>query len=462
MDDYKAFLEKKKISINPTGFDVEKEELNENLFEWQKDVVKWALKKGKCALFLDTGLGKTIQQLEFAHKVHKKTKGDVLILAPLAIAEQTKREGTKFGFDVNICRTQKDVKSGINITNYEMLEHFETEKFIGVVLDESSILKSYMGVTKQLIINSFKNTQYKLSCTATPSPNNQMEILNQAEFLGIMKSHEALAIWFINDTSRSGNYVLKGHAIRPFWEWVSSWAVCLSKPSEIGYSDSGYVLPKLNEIEVIIPIDEWSNDIDEGFFRKIETNATAFHKEKRLTAEQRAIKTAEIVNQDNEQYFIWCNTDYEADLLKKHIPQAVEVRGSHKVEYKEQKAIDFIDKKIRVMISKSKIFGYGLNFQNCCNTVFCGIDYSYESYYQSIRRFWRYGQTKEVNAYIVVGSTEKQILNVVQNKAKEHNKMKQLMYQEIKDFQNREFKKQEFKLNTNQKKIKIPQWIKGE
>lgn len=458
---YNDFLKSKRITTSASGFDVEASDLNSNLFDWQAAIVKLALKKGKFALFLDTGLGKTLCQLVWADEVCKHTGGNVLILAPLAVSKQTRKEGEKFGIEVNICRSQADVKSGINITNYEMLEHFNTSSFIGVVLDESSILKSYMGATKISIINAFKDTPYKLSCTATPSPNNQMEILNQAEFLGIMKSHEALAIWFINDTSSSGNYQLKGHAVKSFWEWVSSWAVCISKPSEIGYSDEGYILPKLNEIEVIIPIDETSEDIDEGFFRKIETNATAFHKEKRITAEQRAIKCAEIVNQDNEQYLIWCNTDYEADLLKKYIPAAIEVRGSDKPEYKEQSAIDFVDGNIRILISKPRIFGYGLNFQNCHNTVFCGLDYSYESYYQSIRRFWRFGQKSEVNAYIVIGSTEQQILSIVRGKEQKQLEMKANMYREIKDFQNAEFKPRNFKLNLEEKKISIPNWIKG-
>ena len=459
--DYIDFLKSKQVTIKPSGFEVEASSLNSNLFEWQSAIVKLALKKGKFALFLDTGLGKTLCQLVWADEVYKHTGGNVLILAPLAVSKQTQKEGEKFGISVNICRSQSDVKSGINIANYEMLEHFDTSSFVGIVLDESSILKSYMGATKISIINAFKDTPYKLSCTATPSPNNQMEILNQAEFLGIMKSHEALAIWFINDTSSSGNYQLKGHAVKSFWEWVSSWAVCISKPSEIGYSDEGYILPKLNEIEVIIPIDETSEDIDDGFFRKIETNATAFHKEKRITAEQRAVKCAEIVNQGSEQYLIWCNTDYEADLLKKYVPTAIEVRGSDKPEHKEQAAIDFVNGNIRVLISKPRIFGYGLNFQNCHNTVFCGLDYSYESYYQSIRRFWRFGQKSEVNAYIVIGSTEQQILNVVREKEKKQLEMKHNMYLKIKDFQNAEFKPRNFKLNLEENKISIPNWIKG-
>jgi len=461
--DYLNFLQRKIKTFSDYGFDVEESDLNTNLFDFQKTIVKWALKKGKAALFLDTGLGKTLAQLSWADQIYKHTGGDILILAPLAVSKQTKREGEKFGIEVNICRTQADVNSGINITNYEMLEHFDTSCFVGVILDESSILKSYMGSTKRTIIESFEHTKYKLSCTATPSPNNHMEILNQAEFLGVMKSHEALAIWFINDTSRSGNYVLKGHAIKPFWEWVSTWAVCISKPSEIGFSDEGYNLPPLSEITEIIKISELSeNQVDDGLFRKIETNATAFHKEKRITVESRVAKCAEIVMKDNEQYLIWCNTDYEADALKKAIPEAVEVRGSHKTELKEQRAMDFIDGKIRILISKAKIFGYGLNFQNCHNTIFCGIDYSYESYYQAVRRFWRFGQKNPVNAYVVIGSTEQQILDVVKRKERAQNDMKRNMYGPIKEIQNQNLKQTRFKLNVNSKKITIPEWVVSE
>lgn len=457
---YEEFIKSKQVKHENTGFSVSKAELNKYAFDWQKDVILWALLKGKACLFLDTGLGKTICQLDWADKVCKHTGGKVLVVAYLTVAQQTAREAEKFEIPVTLCRTQADVRDGINITNYEMLEHFDSEEFVGVVLDESSILKNYMGTTKQTIIKMFKDTPYKLACTATPSPNNQMEILNQAEYLGVMKSHEALAIWFINDTSQSGNYQLKGHAVKSFWKWVSSWAVCISKPSEIGYSDEGYNLPQLIEKEIVIPIDETSTDVSSGLFRTIETSATAFHTEKRITAEQRAMRCAEIVSsKPNEQFVIWCCTDYEADLLKKYIPEAVEVRGSQKAEDKEKAAKDFIDGKIKIMISKVKIFGYGLNFQNCHNTIFCGLDYSYESYYQAVRRFWRFGQNKPVTVWIVIGSTEQRILETVKRKEKQHSEMKLAMYQKIKDFQNCELKQREFKLNISNGPVLIPKWI---
>ena len=463
---YHEFLKSKVKKYIPSGFDISEELVKTDypfLFDWQQYIMPWLVKKGRAALFLDTGLGKTIIQLVWADIICKHTGGKILILAPLAVSAQTAKEGERFGIAVTPCRSSEDVRDGINITNYEMLEHFNADDFIGVVLDESSILKSYMGATKLAIVSKFAKTQYKLNCTATPSPNNQMEILNQAEHLGVMKSHEALAIWFINDTAHRGNYRLKAHAVKSFWEWVSSWAVYISKPSEIGFSDEGYILPPLNEQEVIIPIDESSNDIEEGFFRHIDTSATAFHKEKRFTAEARAGKCAEIIESipEDEQFVVWCYTDYEADLLKKYIPEAVEVRGSHKPEFKEQAALDFISRKIRILISKPRIFGMGLNFQNCHNTIFCGVDFSFESYYQTVRRFYRFGQKNAVNVYIVIGSTEQRILSAVREKEKLQQEMKMGIKNQIRDYQNAELKQRDFKLNLDIPKIELPEWIKG-
>lgn len=462
---YQEFLKSKVKKYIPSGFDITEDFVKAEypfLFDWQQYIMPWLVKKGRAALFLDTGLGKTIIQLVWADIVCKHTGGKVLILAPLAVSAQTAKEGERFGISVTPCRSSEDVRDGINITNYEMLGHFNADDFIGVVLDESSILKSYMGATKLAIVSKFANTHYKLNCTATPSPNNQMEILNQAEHLNIMKSHEALAIWFINDTAHSGNYRLKAHAVKSFWEWVSSWAVYISKPSEIGFSDEGYILPPLNEQEVVIPIDDTSSNIDEGFFRHIDTSATAFHKEKRFTAEARAAKCAEIVNSaPDEQFVVWCYTDYEADLLKKYIPDATEVRGSHKSEFKEKAAIDFVSGKIRVLISKPRIFGMGLNFQNCHNTVFCGVDFSFESYYQTVRRFYRFGQKSAVNVYIVIGSTEQRILSAVREKEKMQQEMKMGIRNQIREYQNAELKQRDFRLDLNTPKIEIPDWIKG-
>lgn len=419
MTDYEAFLESKKILVQNKGFNIYPEDINPKLFPFQKDIVKWAIGKGKAAVFADCGLGKTAMQLEWGDQVCKDTFGDVLVLAPLSVAQQTHDEGVKFGIETTICREQADVRPGVNIANYEMLHKFDPDQFAGVVLDESSILKSYSGKIKQQIIRAFKHTEFKLACTATPSPNDHMEILNHAAFLNVMESHEALAVWFINDTMNMGKYKLKGHAVDDFWNWVSDWAVSISRPSDLGYSDEGYTLPPLNIIEEILPIAEPS--------QLTKLNATTYHREKRQTLLDRVAKCAEIVSRTDEQYTIWCDTNYEADALKKTIPDAVDVRGSDSTIKKETAAKDFRFGKIRVLISKPSIFGFGLNFQNCRNVVFCGLSFSYESFYQATRRFWRFGQDKVVNCHIVIGETEKQILDIVRTKETLFEEMKKGM-----------------------------------
>ncbi len=456
--EYIDFLKSKVSEEKESGFSVEESRLNNKLFDFQRACVAFFLRKGRAAAFEDCGLGKTAQQLCWADEVCRHTGGDVLILAPLAVSKQTQKEGVKFGYDVHICRSQADVLPGINITNYEMLDAFEPDRFVGVVLDESSILKSYMGATKMKIIKAFRDTPYKLAATATPSPNDHMEILNQAEFLGVMKSSEALAVWFINDSSHSGAYRLKNHAVKDFWQWVSTWAVCMSRPSDIGFSDEGFDLPELIEKDIVIPVNIYDTD-GGSLFRKIDTSATGFHKEKKLTAEDRAKKCAEIVSRTDEQYVIWCNTDYEADYLKHYIPEATEVRGSHKAEYKEKSAMDFIEGKHRILISKPRIFGYGLNFQNCRNCIFCGMDYSYENYYQAVRRFWRFGQTRDVNVFRVLGETEQYILDAVNKKSRLQDEMHRNMYNSVKQIQQASLRGHKFEIKTDNRQISLPEWI---
>lgn len=459
---YIDFLKSKQQRKSFNGIDISVDKLNPMLFDWQKPVVQWALRKGRAALFEDCGLGKTIQQLEWAEQVHKYTGENVLIISPLAVARQTKSEGAKFGKDINVCRSQIDVKAGINITNYEIADKFDPNKFAGVVLDESSILKSYRGKTKMQLLKMWENTPYRLTCTATPSPNNHLELLNQAEFLGVMKSNEALSVWFINDSSCAGNYRLKKHAVKPFWEWVSTWAICMGKPSDIGFSDEGYELPELIEIDEVIQVDTVKTDFsDGGFLRDINTSATGYYHEKGLTADSRAKRCADIVQGTNQQVVIWCNTYDEADLLKKYIPDAVEVRGGDSSKKKEQATIDFAEGKIRILISKPSIFGYGMNFQNCNLCIFCGRNYSYEDYYQAVRRFYRFGQKKPVKVISVIGSTELKILEKVGIKKKIHSEMKTHMYSGLKQIQCAEIHGTEFKLNLDMPKIEVPSWLKG-
>lgn len=456
---YEEFLKTKEIKPTFAGFEPDRD--NPKLFQWQSDIVRWALIKGRSAIFADCGLGKTPMQLQWAQMVTEHTNKPVLIVAPLAVAKQTQREGVKFDVPVTVCRTQSDVRDGVNITNYEMLEHFDETSFSGVVLDESSILKAYTGTTKRQIIKMFSNTEYRLSCTATPAPNDLMELLNQAEFLGIMKSNEALACWFIADQSNSGHYRLKGHAEKDFWRWVSSWAVCIEKPSDIGYVNDGHILPPLNEITEIVQRDESINPF-ETITEKLNMNATGFHAEKRKTINQRAEKCREIVDSSNEQFIVWCYQNDEADILKRILPDAVEIRGSDKVEKKEQAALDFADGKVRVLISKPSIFGYGLNFQQCHNMIFCGMDYSFESYYQAVRRVYRFGQNNPVTVWKVIGENEKVILDTINRKAEIKTDMGRSMANAVKDYQTGEIKGKAFTLNLEKQIASFPDWLKSE
>lgn len=421
---YEEFIVSKKEPLKFNGIDVKID--NEGLFDFQKYIVQWALKKGRSAIFADTGLGKTRMQLSWANEVCKHSLGNVLIFAPLCVAHQTVLEGEKIGIKVNYCRSQELVKSGVNITNYEMLEHFDVESFQGVVLDESSILKSYMGKTKQALISSCENVPYRLSCTATPSPNDYLELGNQVQWLGIMASNEMIMRFFANDTMNAGGYSLKPHAKKAFWEWVSSWAIVVSNPSQLGFDGSRYILPELVQNFHIVDTSDL-DPVDGDLFRVVEMNATSVHKEGRLTISRRAEKLAEIVNAEKTPWLIWCNTNYEADELKKLIPESVEVRGADTIAQKEKSLDGFSDGTIRVLITKPSIAGFGMNWQHCRNMAFVGLSYSYEDYYQAIRRCWRFGQKNTVNVHITASESEKPILEIIKRKEEDHNTMKNEM-----------------------------------
>lgn len=419
--EYLSFLRGKRIEVEPVGFDAD--EVMPGLFDWQESVVRWAIRKGRAALFLDTGLGKTACQLAWADAVRRHCRMPVLIVAPLAVSQQTIREGRKFGLTVRYAKSSEDIDTAsdfLYVTNYERVDRFDPGVFSGVVLDESSILKSFMGKTKRALVGMFENTAYKLACTATPSPNDHMEILNQAEWLGIMDPPKALSIWFINDTMNFGTYRLKGYAADDFFRWLSSWAVGIHTPSQIGYSDDGYILPCMTVHEHIVTVDETESSGD-YLFRFADMSATGYNREKRLTMADRVQKVAEIVAGENGQWLVWCELNDESAALKQSIPDAVEIKGSDLAERKEQAAIDFIDGKIRVLISKASIFGYGLNFQNCHNVAFCGLSYSYENYYQAVRRVWRFGQQHEVSVHVVIAHTERNTLAVVTRKRDTHD-----------------------------------------
>lgn len=404
-DEYKEFLKGKKNKENRKRISIETNELNPVLFDFQKFCVKRALEAGKFALFEDCGLGKTIQQLEWAKQIILKCNVSVLVLAPLAVIGQTIKEGQKFGYSVNEINDMDDYDNNNNhiyITNYDNLDNIDVSFFGGVILDESSILKNFAGKTRNAIIDRFRNTPYKLACTATPSPNDTTEICNHAEFLDVMSRNEMLAMYYVHDGGSTSEWRLKGHAEQSFWDFVSTWAVMLNKPSDIGYNDNGYNLPPLNVIEEIVITPKRDNGM---LFNETAVSATDYHKELRATYQLRLDKVAEIVKNSNDNFIIWIGHDDEGKYLRSLLPDAVEVKGSDTKEYKKDKLLGFGKGEFRILITKLKIAQFGLNYQNCHNQIYASLDFSFESTYQGIRRSYRFGQDKPVNIYLVTTDT---------------------------------------------------------
>lgn len=429
LQEYNAFLEQKKQTRIESGFQVEESELNPMLFDFQKYCVRRALQAGKFALFEDCGLGKSPQQLEWAQKVIDHINMPVLILAPLAVVSQTIKEGDKFGYNVvEVIDDETQFTppyNGIFITNYENLENVDTKAFGGVVLDESSILKNFQGKTKQKIIDDFRHTPYKLACTATPSPNDTTEICNHAEFLDVMNRNEMLAMYFVHDGGSTSDWRLKGHAKQAFWDFISTWAVMLNKPSDIGFDDAGYDLPPLNVVQEIVETPHRENGM---LFNNIAVNATDFHKELRETYEVRLNKVVEIVNaHPNENIIIWIGHDQEGKYLRDLLPDAIEVKGSDNKQYKKEKLLGFGNGDFRILITKLKIAQFGLNYQNCHNQIYASLDFSFEATYQGIRRSYRFGQNEQVNIYLVTTDTMQNVKGSFEKKQKAFKDMQDAM-----------------------------------
>jgi len=422
--EYEKFLELKLKKNQVSGFEIHEDYLNKNLFDFQKYIVKKALSVGKFAIFAECGLGKTIMQLEWAHQVSINTNQPVLILCPLAVSAQTIEEGNRFGIQIE--RLKSDVfGQGIFITNYEQIENIDCSQFAGIVLDESSILKNFAGATKQKIIDSFASTSYKLCCTATPSPNDDMEMCNHAEFLGHGRREEILAMYFTHDGGETAKWRLKGHAKKMFWNFVKSWALMVSNPSDIQFDGSHFILPKLNLIERFI-----KTPIRQGkLFNDVSISATNFNQELRETMEQRLIEVKDIVTTSNENFIIWIKQNKEADWIMKNIPGAVEVRGDESPEAKEKKLIGFAHNEFRILVTKTKIAMFGLNYQNCHHQIFASLDFSFESLYQAIRRSYRFGQKHEVNIFLITTDTMRNVIQAIQKKQEQFSAMKNYLTQ---------------------------------
>lgn len=419
-DDYAEFLASKQTLVKSSGF--VPDQLSPMLFEFQRDIDRWSLERGRTAIFADCGLGKTPMQLQWAESVVRALDRPVLILAPLAVSKQTEREGKKFGIPVTVAASDMDVrKHGIYVTNYEKLQHFDPSRFGGVVLDESSILKSFTGATRNLLIQKFHSTPMKLCCTATPAPNDFMELGNHSEFLGVLTRTEMLSTFFVHDGGGTAKWRLKGHAEEEYWKWLCQWAVMIRKPSDLGYSDEGFELPPLNLHHHVVR----SNAKPDGFLFQVEAQSLIERRQvRRGSLRERVEKCAEIVaSEPNEPWLVWCDLNDEGNLLTEMIPDAVQVAGADKSEDKESRMLGFSDGSIRVLVSKAKIAGWGMNWQHCPNIVYAGLSDSYEAFYQTVRRCWRFGQTKEVNCYIVTSDAEGAVVRNIERKEKDAMRM---------------------------------------
>jgi len=427
----------------------------------QETAIEFALNNGKTAAFLDTGLGKSFIELEFARQCFEYTGKPSLILTPLAVAGQMIREAEKFNIscDVRKVMDHGEVGNGVMVANYERLQKFDTSAFGAIVLDESSILKSFGGRTRTALMDCFVDTPFKLAATATPSPNDHMELGNHGEFLGIMRQQEMLSQWFINDTSTaSQEWRLKGHAVENFWQWVATWSRCATLPSDLGGCDDGYILPEIDRHVHVVDADRQTNIAEGMLFRIPEMSATSFHNEKRLTLKHRCEKAAELATHD-KPVTIWCETNDESAMLARMIDGAVEIHGSMSPEEKESRILGFSDGKYRAIVTKPKLAGFGVNWQHCAHAVFASISFSYEQHYQAVRRSHRFGQSQTVRNDIVISDTEDSIWQIINVKSKKHDEMKRRMADAMRQAQSTAETRVKYDRPLD---LAFPEWIKGE
>ena len=461
MLDYASFLQKKSVTVPECGF--ESHEVNPKLFHWQTDIVHWALRKGKAAVFADCGLGKSCVQLQWAKEVSEHEGKPVLVLAPLAVAQQTKREGIKFGIPVTVCRTQEDVQPGINVTNYEMIDHFDVNRFCGVVLDESSCIKHKDSKTRNKLQEMFRDTPYKLCCTATPAPNDYVELGTHSEFLGVMKQTEMLATYFVHDGGETQKWRLKGHAKEHFFAWVASWACCLNSPKDIGASGEGFDLPPLRMHEIRVEADNMEKDGQMMFVSPTCQTLNERRDARRKSLFQRVEAAAKIANGTDEQVLVWCDLNVESEELTKAIHGAVEVKGSMSLEEKEAGMLAFTEGTARCLVSKASIAGFGCNWQHCHKEIFVGLSDSFESFYQAVRRCWRFGQTKPVDVYIIISDGEGTVRENIERKQRDAEAMMKSLVQYTKETLKADMGKtkrmvDEYKAD---KDMEIPVWLTG-
>ena len=457
--DYQSFLEKKAITALPVGYSPDS--LNINLFDFQSDIVSWACRRGRSALFAGTGLGKSLMQLSWANALYEATGERTIIFTPLAVAAQMKREADKFGIDVAHVAHMDDSNKPIVITNYQKLQHFDLSQFSGVVLDESSILKNESGKYRTELINQCQQRPYRLAATATPAPNDFMELGNHSQFCGIMSYTDMLSTFFIHDAAKTQEWRLKGHAESEFWKWMASWSVMLRHPRDLGYKTDGYDLPPLHQIQHTVAA-EYKPCINTGMLFPMEAQGLGERlKARRATVADRVKKAAEIVNDSKECFVVWCNLNDESDALVAAIDGAVAVRGSDRDDKKEEILEQFALGNIRVLVTKPSICGFGMNWQHCHNTVFVGLNDSFEQIYQAIRRFWRFGQKNPVYAHFIASELEGAVVANIKRKEQQADHMAHQMVQHMADLSSAEIKGAARQTMNYQpiQQIGMPSWI---
>lgn len=429
--DYQAFVIGKLSTIQPTGIS-DGFSLPGSLFPHQSALTAWALRRGRAAIFADTGMGKMRMELAWADAVRRHTGKPVIIMTPLAVAAQIAAEGAKIGIDAKVCRESSDLTDGINITNYDRLHKFDTSQFGGVVLDESGCIKHHDAKTFRLLTDAFRDTQFKLPATATPAPNDWTELGTHAEFLGICTRAEMLAEYFTHDGGDTSVWRLKGHARELFWRWVATWGAMIRRPSDLGFDDHAYNLPPLNYHEHIVESDAL---LLEGQLFAIDAQTLSERRAARRASMEKRVAAcaAEVNRQAGEPWVVWCDLNDEGDALTAAIDGAVQIAGKDSTEVKEHRLSDFAAGKIRVLVSKSSICGWGLNWQHCRRMAFVGATDSFESYYQAVRRCWRFGQTSPVDVRVFSSSQEGAVVANLKRKERDALAMSESLSAETRD-----------------------------
>jgi hypothetical protein len=460
---YETFLASKRLIVEPAGIE-EPPPLSEKLAPFQGDITRWALRRGRAANWADCGLGKGWMALEFGRVVAAETQEPVLILAPLAVAQQFRSEGRKLGVLVTVCRDGADVTPGVNVANYDRLHRFDPEVFGGVVLDESSCLKDYSSATRNQLLEAFARTPFKLCCSATPAPNDHVELGNHAEFLGVMSRAEMLATFFCHDGGETQVWRLKGHARADFWRWLSSWACIVRKPSDLGYADDGYELPPLNIHEHTVPVGaEYAREAG-TLFIDAASGLTAQRASRRSSLGGRVKVCADLVNDSSEPWLVWCDLNAESEALTRAIPGAVEVKGADDAEDKEAALTDFIEGRVRVLVTKPSIAGYGLNMQRCAHVAFVGLSNSFEAWYQAIRRSWRFGQLRPVECHLILSDADGSVRANIERKRLAAEEMATEMLAGMGEIQNRTIRALARESDPYQptKPMRLPCWLVSE